>query len=94
VQGRVQGVGFRWFTRVAARRLQLAGWVTNRPDGSVEVAAEGAEDKLSAFRTALSRGPDGAHVTGIIDLDPIDDSPLEFPFRVDKARGKRELNEA
>ena len=48
VRGRVQGVGFRWFVREAARALGLAGWVRNRPDGSVEVAAEG---------DAASRGP-------------------------------------
>jgi acylphosphatase len=94
VQGRVQGVGFRWFTRVAARRLQLAGWVMNVPDGSVEVAAEGPDEKLAAFRDAISRGPDGAEVTRLVDLSPLDDEPLDFPFKVDKARGRRALNEA
>ena len=86
ISGRVQGVGFRWFTRVAARRLQLAGWVVNRADGSVEVAAEGPEDKLSEFRAALSRGPDGADVIGLADLDELEGTPLEFPFKVEKGR--------
>lgn len=86
ISGRVQGVGFRWFTRVAARRLQLAGWVANRADGSVEVAAEGSDDRLSEFRAALSRGPDGADVTGLSDLEPLGAEPLEFPFKVDKGR--------
>ena len=94
VEGRVQGVGFRWFARVAARRHQLAGWVVNRPDGSVEVAAEGPEDKLTAFRAALSRGPDGAEVSRVTDLAPLNGDPLEFPFKVDKAGGRRALNEA
>lgn len=83
VVGRVQGVGFRWFTRVAARRLQLAGWVRNLPDGTVEVAASGREEKLEELRGALRQGPDGAVVSEIIDLDPIA-GELEFPFAMRK----------
>jgi acylphosphatase len=83
VVGRVQGVGFRWYTRVVARRLQLAGWVRNLPDGTVEVAASGREDKLEELRGLLRRGPDGASVSDIIELDPIDDE-LEFPFAMRK----------
>jgi acylphosphatase len=41
VEGRVQGVGFRWYVHHAAVRLALAGSATNQPDGSVEVVAEG-----------------------------------------------------
>jgi acylphosphatase len=85
IVGRVQGVGFRWFTRVAARRLQLAGWVVNLPDGSVEVAASGRQDKLDEFRRVLLRGPDGADVTALQDLDPIDAELLEFPFAIRRA---------
>ncbi len=83
--GKVQNVGFRWFTRVAARRLQLAGWVTNLPDGSVEVAASGRQDKLEEFRRVLLRGPDGAEVSAVDDLDPIDSEALEFPFTIRRA---------
>ena len=79
VVGRVQGVGFRWFTRVVARRLQLAGWVKNLPDGSVEVAASGREEKLEELRRLLEKGPDGAVVSGVIDLEPIVEE-LDFPF--------------
>jgi acylphosphatase len=42
VHGRVQGVGYRATTMDEARRLNLAGWVRNRIDGSVEVLAEGS----------------------------------------------------
>lgn len=80
VRGRVQGIGFRWFVRVQARRLQLAGWVANRPDGTVELAASGAQEKLDELKRALSRGPDGAEVTSLDELAPMDD--LEFPFSV------------
>lgn len=93
VRGRVQGVGFRWFTRVAARRLQLAGWVMNRSDGSVEVAADGPEEKLAALRTALAKGPDGAVVSEVVDLDPTGAEPLEFPFAVNKSAGRKRFHE-
>jgi acylphosphatase len=69
VEGRVQGVGFRWFVREAARRLDLAGWVTNRPDGSVEVAAYGTPEGLQRLQAALRRGPPGADVTDLVSLD-------------------------
>ena len=79
ITGRVQGVGFRWFVRVTARRLQLAGWVMNRKDGSVEIAASGPQEKLEELRRHVRRGPDGAQVEEINDLDPINET-LEFPF--------------
>lgn len=65
VSGRVQGVGFRWFTREAGRELGLAGRVRNLPDGRVEVAAVGGPERLEAFRERLRQGPQGAWVTGI-----------------------------
>ena len=79
IAGRVQGVGFRWFARVAARRLELSGWVKNRADGTVEVAASGPQDRLDQFRRQLSRGPDAAEVEQIRDLEPIE-GELDFPF--------------
>jgi acylphosphatase len=80
VRGRVQGIGFRWFVRVHARRLQLSGWVANRPDGTVELAAAGEQEKLDELKRQIRRGPDGAHVTSLDELAPLDDH--EFPFSV------------
>ncbi|HVD60894.1 MAG TPA: acylphosphatase [Gemmatimonadaceae bacterium] len=80
IRGRVQGVGFRWFARVQGRRLGLAGWVANQPDGSVEVAASGDQSRLDELRRALRRGPDGADVTSVDELDPVEDH--DFPFAV------------
>ena len=80
VRGRVQGVGFRWFVRVQARRLGLSGWVFNAPDGSVEIAASGDQSKLDELRRAVGRGPDGAVVEGLDELQPVEN--LEFPFSV------------
>jgi len=79
VTGRVQGVGFRWFVRVAGRRLGLAGWVRNREDGSVELAASGSQEKLDELRKQVRRGPDAAQVTDVEDLEAIE-GELEFPF--------------
>lgn len=57
VDGRVQGVGFRYFTVNTAQQLELTGWVKNLPDGRVEAVAEGGSEKLNAFATRLERGP-------------------------------------
>lgn len=83
VEGRVQGVGFRWFVKQRARTNDLAGWVKNLPDGSVEVAAEGTDDMIAMLRADLSRGPDGAHVIVVRDAGPLDDV-LERPFSIDR----------
>ena len=62
IHGRVQGVGFRWFVRSAASRLQLVGWVANEPSGSVRVVAEGDEANLNELARLLAEGPSGSHV--------------------------------
>lgn len=65
VSGRVQGVGFRWFTLRRARALDLRGWVRNNPDGSVEVRAEGHSLALDALESNLRTGPPGSSVRGV-----------------------------
>jgi len=55
--GRVQGVGFRWFVKEAARRRGLSGTVRNLRDGSVEVWAEGDQESLVDFVGEIARGP-------------------------------------
>jgi len=57
VEGRVQGVGFRYWTRAQARALGLSGSATNLPDGRVEVVAEGPRPACEALLEWL-RGPD------------------------------------
>lgn len=56
VEGRVQGVGFRWWVRSQALRLRLAGTATNLPDGRVEVVAEGSQPACREL-LALLNGP-------------------------------------
>jgi acylphosphatase len=81
VTGLVQGVGFRWFVRETGRRLDLAGWVANRPEGSVEVMAEGEPAAIAALRAAVREGPGGARVESLDDL-PDDEEALSRPFSV------------
>jgi acylphosphatase len=80
--GRVQGVGFRFFAEHAARVEGLGGWVRNRPDGSVEVFAEGEAESVSRFEAKLRRGPAGARISRV---DVADDLPSgvggEFTIR-------------
>lgn len=57
VEGRVQGVGFRFFVEDIAIELELKGWVRNRWDGSVEVVAEGDRERLNKLLAELHRGP-------------------------------------
>jgi acylphosphatase len=72
IHGRVQGVGFRWFTRDAAAREGVTGYVRNRSDGTVESYAEGEADALTRFERAVRSGPPGARVkqVTVIDEDP------------------------
>ena len=62
VHGRVQGVNFRYYTLLQAQALQLTGWVRNRPDGTVEVTAEGPRAALDDLLDYLRHGPSHAHV--------------------------------
>lgn len=65
VRGRVQGVFFRQSTFKQATQLDLAGWVRNCPDGSVEVIAEGPEAALQSLVAWLQRGPKLALVSRV-----------------------------
>ena len=82
VEGRVQGVGFRWFVREVARRQGLAGTVRNLDDGSVEVVASGTADGLLALERAAHEGPPGARVARVhVERCSLDARP-PFPFAV------------
>jgi acylphosphatase len=68
ISGRVQGVGFRYFTEATALREGIAGWVRNLPDRSVEVVAEGDADAMERFERTVRNGPPGARVERV-DVD-------------------------
>lgn len=65
IRGRVQGVGFRYWTQEQARRLGLSGWVRNDPDGSVTALIAGSEADVAAMLDKLREGPAGAKVTEV-----------------------------
>lgn len=65
VEGRVQGVSFRFFVQENAHSLSLKGWVRNRWNGNVEVMAEGERGQLEKLLQAIRRGPRAAFVTKV-----------------------------
>ena len=78
LRGRVQGVGFRWWTCRQATGSGIRGTVRNLPDGSVEVRAAGPDDELARFLEAIRRGPPGARVDTTEFLSPTGDLPPDF----------------
>lgn len=82
ILGRVQGVGFRWFTREEARELGLSGRVRNLPDGSVEVVAVGNRAALESLRERLREGPPGGRVQEIEEQE-LAILPNETGFEID-----------
>ena len=65
VQGRVQGVGFRYWTRAQAQQLELSGWVRNESDGSVSAHFEGDDEELAEMTRSLWEGPRWSKVTNV-----------------------------
>jgi len=57
IEGRVQGVGFRYFAQDAAMQLRLTGWVRNLPNGAVEAYAEGRRSDLETWVAHIRQGP-------------------------------------
>lgn len=72
IEGRVQGVWYRDSTRIRATELGIKGWVKNRPDGNVEIIAEGPESNIRKFIEWCHEGPPYAVVSKITE------TPQEF----------------
>lgn len=70
--GRVQGVGFRWFTKRLADQYGVKGFVHNQYDGSVLVVAQGPKELIEPFENSLAQGPSYGRV---------DDMRIEPPDR-------------
>ena len=75
--GRVQGVGFRFFTLQEASKLGIKGTVRNRIDGSVEVIAQGTEDQISLMQAWLLDGPKIAKVERVVENNYVETRELE-----------------
>jgi acylphosphatase len=81
IEGRVQGVGYRfWLTREAGRH-GLSGWVRNRSDGSVEALLKGDDAAVEAVIEACRRGPRLAVVERVEREDAADDGSVGFEQR-------------
>ena len=90
IQGRVQGVGFRWYVHREASELDLRGWVRNTEDGEVEVVASGNDKDLAELRASLRRGPRGSRVDRLVEhyLDDAEAANLDS-FRIEGAWRKQ-----
>ena len=65
IEGRVQGVGFRYFVERAATELGIAGFVRNRCDGAVEALLSGSRAAVDEMLKRCRRGPSAARVTAV-----------------------------
>jgi acylphosphatase len=68
----VQGVFFRDSVQRLAQQRQVAGWVSNRPDGTVEAVFEGEPDDVERLVAFCRKGPRGAQVDSV---DVTDENP-------------------
>ena len=66
VRGYVQGVGFRWWTRARALELGLVGYASNRPDGRVQVVAQGPQDACEKLLELLQSGKTPGRVDKVV----------------------------
>ncbi|MBN2188206.1 MAG: acylphosphatase [Chitinispirillaceae bacterium] len=83
VRGRVQGVGFRYFTRDRARAYGFTGWVRNLPDGSVEFEAQGEAENVDAFTEELKDGPALSNVSAMtVNVLPVEQNEKGFEIRI------------
>ena len=74
VDGSVQGVGYREFTRRAALRLGVSGWIRNRSDGAVEALIRGRPAAVEALVAEMRNGPQFATVNSVIATE-LDETP-------------------
>lgn len=86
VSGRVQGVGFRCYTRDTARRMALTGTVTNLADGNVEIFVTGSDEQLTSFCALVKKGPSHGLVRHIeiVDVFPVRSYP-DFSIILDRS---------
>jgi acylphosphatase len=78
ISGRVQGVGYRIWTRGEAVQLGLTGWVRNESDGSVSALIAGADSAVAAMVERLWQGPRGAAVSKVEIVDTAADVSADF----------------
>lgn len=81
ISGRVQGVGFRYYTLDAANREGVTGYVCNMPDGSVEAYIEGEAESVTRVERAIRSGPPGARIEEV-EADAVTPTGAFKTFRI------------
>jgi acylphosphatase len=81
ITGRVQGVGFRAFTRRTAVERGVVGWCRNTSDGAVEGEAWAEPGDLQPFLDALHHGPPAAHVEAV-ETAALSEAPVQDGFTI------------
>jgi acylphosphatase len=81
VKGRVQGVGYRAFVQHAAAAVGVRGWAGNRDDGNVEVYAIGSPQQLAELCGYLWKGPRGADVRHVDEIEAAIEEWIDFQIR-------------
>ena len=82
IEGRVQGVGFRHFTKVNAEEVGVYGWVKNLPDGRVEAVFAGPIDHIREMVNRCERGPGASRVDDIdVTVEEAEEEFEQFEVR-------------
>ena len=86
IEGRVQGVGFRWFVHREAAEIGLKGWVRNTDAGHVEAVAAGGAEQLEELEAAMRKGSRGSRVDRVHVHELQDEEAAKLgEFRIDGA---------
>ncbi|WP_409250952.1 acylphosphatase [Bacillus sp. SCS-153A] len=72
VEGHVQGVGFRYYTKNKADELDISGWAKNLDNGSVEITAQGDGNKIERFVTFVKNGASPASRVDIFHINELE----------------------
>ncbi|MGL4402552.1 MAG: acylphosphatase [Fusobacteriaceae bacterium] len=80
IKGKVQGVGYRFFTYISAKKYLIKGWVRNLDNGDVEVLAQGTATGMEKFKKSLIQGPSFSEVQDI--LEEISDQEQFLSFNI------------
>ncbi len=78
IRGRVQGVGYRYWTRDIAQKLDITGFVKNMPNGDVYIEAEAIKEKLELFVFECKQGPIRARVETLTTMETSIENSQEF----------------
>ncbi len=81
VRGKVQGVGFRFYTQKTARELGVKGYVKNLRDGSVQIEAEAEAEAMDVFLSWVKRGPEWARVDEMNTQEKPPEGFINFEIR-------------